>query len=203
MTGVAETAVLKPGTQLFHGSPAGEFTHAYLEQAGPSPYHYEHPPQPDAPAWFATNILFSLHAAARFTPPNQQATFTLHVYQVTKQIELMSFQDMQDFAAFMDDQHQMKNVTINGVREATPLAKRALGSALDGYVVLKDVVRQEPEYVLFGSGLAKLGAPEKFTLSLVPVPGKQPPTSKVTFQNKPNDAPLATYVYGQGPGKMI
>jgi hypothetical protein len=202
MTGVAEITVLQKGTTLYHGSPAGEFTHEYLQQAGPSPYHYQHPPTPGSPAWFATNPLFSLHAAARFTKPNAQWTITLHTYRVSKDINLMSFQDMDDFRAFMSNLMQVKP-TYNGKKEAIPLARQAAESGLDGYLVLKDIVRDEPEYVLFESGLNKLTNPDPFTMRLVPVPGSKPPASRFGFDNNPTGATVATYQYTGGPGTLI
>jgi hypothetical protein len=202
MTGVAEMTVLKAGTELFHGSPANEFTHDFLAAAGPSPTHFEHPPMPDAPAWFATNVLFSLHAAARFTPAGKQATFTLHTYTVAKDLKLYSLKDMDDFADFMVSMQQPRP-TFNAKAQATPLAKLASGTDIDGYVVLKDIVRKEPEYVLFGSGLKKLSKPEPIRLKLVPVGGYQPPRSNVYFDKSNPGAPLAAYEYSGGPGKLI
>jgi hypothetical protein len=202
MTGVAETTVLKTGTKLFHGSPAGEFTHEYLASAGPSPTHYEHPPMPDAPSWFASNLLFSLHAAARFTKPDIQSTITLHTYEVAKDINLMSLQDMDDFKEFVVSLGQPRP-TYNAVPQALPLAKLAAQSSLDGYVVLKDIVREEPEYVLFDSGLKKLGKPAPFTIRLVPVPGSNPKRSRLVFDDNPHGAPLATYDYSGGPGRLL
>lgn len=201
MTGIAEPATLKAGTVLYHGSPAGEFTHAYLAKAGPSPTHYEHPPTPDVPAWFAANLLFSLHAAARFTPADTAATFTLHSYTVGKDLHLMSFQDMDDFRKFMQSRFGVK-ATYNGNKEAIPLAKEALESNLDGYVVQKDIVRAEPEYVLFASGMAKLHTPEQVRLRLVPNPGGSTPCSDVAFDGAPTKV-LATYRYSGGPGELI
>ncbi|WP_117212382.1 hypothetical protein [Allorhizocola rhizosphaerae] len=202
MRGVAEMTVLKAGAKLYHGSPANEFTHDFFAATSPSPTHFEHRPMPDTPAWFATNVLFSLHAAARFTPPGQQATFTLHTYTVSKDLNLYSLEDMADFAEFMVGLGEPKP-KFNAKAQALPLARLALSSNADGYVVKKDIVRQEPEYVLFGSGLAKLGTPEPFQLRLVPVAGHHPPRSTVHFDQAVLGAPLATYDYTGGPGTLI
>jgi hypothetical protein len=203
MTGVAQMATLVAGTKLYHGSPANEFTHDYFAATSPSPNHFEHRPVPDTPAWFALNVLFSLHAAARFTPAGQAATFTLHTYTVAKTLNLYSLDDMNDFAEFMVSLGEPRP-TFNAKRQATPLAKLALEANIDGYVVQQDIVRQEPEYVLFGSGLAKLGKPEPFELRIVPqpMPGHLPARSTIHFNKLPLGAPLATYDYTGGPGTL-
>jgi len=74
---------------------------------------------------------------------------------------------------------------------------------VDGYLVKKDIVRQEPEYVLFDSGLAKLAKPEPFQLRLVPVGGHHPPRSTVHYDKPVLGAALATYDYTGGPGRLI
>ncbi len=200
--GTPKRVVLEAGAKLFHGSPAGEFTHDFFQDTSPSPTHFEHRPWPDAPAWFAANPLFSMHAAARFTRAAVEATFTLHTYTVNKPLNLYSLEDMAEFADFMVTLGEPRP-TYNAMAQAIPLARLALGSDLDGYVVKQDIVRQEPEYVLFGSGLAKLAEPVPFRLRLVPVPRAQPPRSNVFFDQPMPGAALATYDYTRGPGRLI
>jgi hypothetical protein len=195
--GLADQLTLTPGKVLFHGTLAAEFTHEHLDKAGPSPIHYVHPPTPDAPAWFADNQKFSLHAAVRFTRPGQRAVIVLHAYQVRKAISMMSLPDMDNFRVFMREQHNLR-APFNGIMEGLALAKFSNESWLEGYAVLKDIVREEPEYVLFPSGLAKLGPPVTRTVNVVPIT-----STRSKLVDASTNEELAVYTYDGGPGVLV
>jgi hypothetical protein len=195
--GLADPLALEPGKVLFHGTLASEFTHEHLDKAGPSPIHYVHPPTPDSPAWFADNQKFSLHAAVRFTRPGKPAVIVLHAYRIQKSISMMSLPDMDNFRVFMQEQHNL-HAPFNGIMEGLALAKSSIESWLEGYAVLKDIVRGEPEYVLFQAGLKKLGQPETRTVNVVPTS----PTRSVLVDASTGER-LAEYTYNNGPGVLV
>lgn len=195
--GVASDKYLEAGKLLFHGSLAQKFTHEYPPGPNPAPTHYIHPPHPDGPAWFADNEKFSLHAAIRFTEPGKPADIVLHSYQLKAKLHLMSLPDIDNFRIFMLEQFKV-DAPFNGLAEGLELTRRAADTRLDGYALLKDTVRGEPEYVLYPDGLKQLRAYEPRTIHVLP-------TSKT--QSKLVDAvsgkQIATYTYGNGPGVLV
>jgi hypothetical protein len=80
----------------------------------------------------ADNEKFSLHAAIRFTQPGQPAEIKLYTHQVRKAISMMSLPDMDNFRAFMRQQHNLR-APFNGIMEGLALAKFSVESWLEGY----------------------------------------------------------------------
>jgi len=202
MQGVADPLTLPEGKILFHGTLAPEFTHEYLEEAGPSPTHYVHPPTPDAPAWFADNEKFSLHAAVRFTKSGKASEIVLHSYRVSKPISMLSLADLESFRIFMQEQYHIE-APFNGLMEGLALAKfsnEVPGTVawLEGYALLKDAVRGEPEYVLFPSGLKQLSQVEVRTINVVPKD-----KTHSTLVDASTGKLLAEYTYDGGPGVLV
>jgi hypothetical protein len=194
MHGVADQLALAQGTILYHGTMADKFVHQD-SIGGPAPSHYIHPPTPDGPAWFAENIAFSLHAAIRFTSPNTHAEISLYEYTVRYPISMMSFENMDSFAEYLYEQHGITADT-NDVIEAAAVAQRGMGTGLDGFALDEDVVRGERELVLWETGMARLGAPVIYPVSVVPV---DETTSILVDENEQH---LGTYVYDGGVGEL-
>jgi hypothetical protein len=152
--GLPEEAHIDPGAFLTHGSPVAIFDPTREDGAGPS-LKPASPLLPSAPAWFAImNPEFSVHAAARFIERGQNGVIHVHAYLVTKRLTLLRFDDFADFAAFVSEQDSQAAPTSNTVAAAVRFAK--LASSFDGYQLDADLVRGEPEVILFDSGLAKL-----------------------------------------------
>ncbi|KZM24088.1 hypothetical protein ST47_g4747 [Ascochyta rabiei] len=153
----------------------------------------------DSPAWFADNRNFSLHAAMRFTVPGEEGEIVLHTYTVRKQLSMMSLPDIENFRVFMREMLGVNNLQVNGLMEGIVLARwsnEPMG--LDGYALERDMVRGEPEYVLFQVGLARLNAHPSQVIRVLPIKGTQ--SSKLV--DKKTGVHLATYTYDNGPGKL-
>jgi hypothetical protein len=107
-------------------------------------------PLPDPPAWFALGSRFSAHAGARYGG----ASTHLHNYRVLANIDLLRFVDfptLQAYLAAFGHQHDE-----NDVAAANDVL--ALNPGVHGYTVDADLVRGEPEFILFAAGLANLAA---------------------------------------------
>jgi hypothetical protein len=205
MTTPATEVVVNAGSALYHGTPASDFTHDHLAPSGPSPIHYEHAKAPDAPGWFAQGVFLPMHAGVRFIAPNTAAKLWFHVYKTTKQLKLMSFDDMNAFDAFLGQMGGHPR-GINGVTEAVRLAKQGLfgpDSVMDGYVVQSDVVRHEPEIVLFDTAInAKLAAADPIEIDVVPVVGAAP-HAQSQLRGATTHNVIALYTYSGGPGTLV
>ncbi|KUJ07431.1 uncharacterized protein LY89DRAFT_691873 [Mollisia scopiformis] len=191
---VADPLFLKPGMVLYHGSMADQFAHQ--EAGGPSPTHYVHPPTPDGPAWFANNEKFSLHAAVRFTKPQEKATITLHTYTVKSEINMFSMPNMAAFKHLLKEQFKI-TANFNGIMEGLALAKNSLESLLEGYALMEDTVRGEPEYVLFESGMKRLYNHKTQTVLVIPINAKQS-----NLVDEKTQKHIAVYTYFPPPGKL-
>jgi len=195
--GVANELKLEAGKELFHGTLAAKFTHD-LPGPNPGPIDYHHPPTPDEPAWFADNKKFALHAAVRFTKPGVQSEITLHSYSIYDRLHMMSLQTMDDLEIFMREQFQVES-NFNGLAEGIVLADWSnVPAGLEGYALLQDTVRGEPEYVLLRAGLAKLRHEEALKVHVVPVDNNQ---SILVADG--TDTVMATYTYDNGPGELV
>jgi hypothetical protein len=195
--GVANELKLESNKELFHGTLATEFTH---DRPGPNPgpIHYHHPPTPDEPAWFADNEKFALHAAVRFTQPGVRSEITLHSYSIYGRLHMMSLRTMADLEIFMREQFQVES-DFNGLAEGLVLANWSnFPTGLEGYALLEDTVRGEPEYVLFRAGLEKLRHKEARKIHVVPVDGMQ----SILVADGTNTV-MATYTYDGGPGQLV
>lgn len=137
--GNAGHVVLPAGTVLTHGTNVQQFLDAaLLPQA-----------TPDAPAWFAMGSRFSAHAGSR----GGDATTYLHNYNVTNNLNLVAFDDINDLSAYLQNAgHAATNV--NGVAEANLVQLHNAG--VHGYKLDRDTVRGELEIILFANGVAAL-----------------------------------------------
>jgi hypothetical protein len=141
--GVPGVHVVPANTVLTHGTDVGQF------QVRAGPNLGQDQDTPDAPAWLAIGSRFSAHAGSR-----GGANIThLHNYLVQNNLNLVAFDDFDDL-----DQYLTANghpgADENGVAEAGHVL--ALNGAMDGYYLTRDLVRNEPEIILFAAGLAKL-----------------------------------------------
>jgi hypothetical protein len=199
--GLTSELTLPRGKQLYHGSLAAEFTHEHSSRAGPSPYHYTHPPHPNAPAWFADNEKFALHAAVRFTTANQRSEIMLHSYTLYSDLLLWSVPNIEDFRIVMHEQFGV-DAPVNGLAEGLVLAKEAnaIDYRLGGYAMMEDMVRREPEYVLFDGGMRVLRYLGARTIRVEPITGTE---SKLYDMSGANVREVATYTYEEdGPGHL-
>ena len=191
--GVASPATLEADQVLYHGTLANEFVHRFK----PYPIHYKHPHTPDEPAWFANNEKFALHAAVRYTKPEKEAEIVLHTFHVYGRIHLMSLPDIENFRIFMQEQFQVY-ANVNGLMKALPLARRSIDwMGLDGYALLQDAVRGEPEYVLFVKGLSKLRAKDPRVVKVVPID-----KTRSMLWDTSTGTQLGIYTYDDGPGAL-
>jgi hypothetical protein len=196
MHGVADYFTLPQGTVLYHGTLADEFVHQE-STAGPAPSHYIHPPTPDGPAWFAQNIAFSLHAAVRFTAPNTETEISLYEYTVRNPISMMSFENMASFRVYLEEQYGIHAVT-NDVIAAAAVAQRGMGTRLNGFALDEDMVRRQRELVLWETGMARLGPPVIYRVTVVPNPDDE----ETSFLVDENNEHLGTYYYDGGVGHL-
>jgi hypothetical protein len=177
--GVIREYTLAAGTTLYHGTTAAEFTHEHLDAAGPSPVHYQHPPVPDAPAWFAENPLFSMHAGFAVIPAGRRMRMWLHQYRVRRDLRLLRFSDLAELSTVLIEQEREPGrpdpepVRTNDVPAA--LRWQRLAGPMDGYRVDADVVRREPEIVLFPSGTQAMTWVAHFELLAEPAGERVPP----------------------------
>ncbi|ONI79830.1 hypothetical protein ALI144C_24155 [Actinosynnema sp. ALI-1.44] len=131
---------LAVGTTLTHGTTVQQFTTATgAQQALPNP-----------PAWFAIGSRFSAHAGGRYGT----ASTYLHNYVVQAVITLLRFADFPTLRAYLagfGTTHNENNVAAaNDVLLHNPTAH--------GYTLDADLVRGEPEVILFAAGMANLAA---------------------------------------------
>jgi hypothetical protein len=181
--GVAGQCAVGAGTILYHGTQAAQFGHGHLAPAGPNPIHFQHPPVPDAPAWFAPSVLFAMHAGVRTIAAGAHGQIWLFQYPVRQEIRLLRFNDVADLSGYLLSQE----ATFGPPRPPLhandiPAALRLwhLYTTLDGYRLDADPVRGEPEIVLFPAGLQKLqlGAADRLQVTPQPplaVPGLAAP----------------------------
>nr|WP_042177913.1 hypothetical protein [Kibdelosporangium sp. MJ126-NF4]CEL12846.1 hypothetical protein [Kibdelosporangium sp. MJ126-NF4]CTQ98532.1 hypothetical protein [Kibdelosporangium sp. MJ126-NF4] len=131
---------LAVGTTLTHGTTVQRFTTATgAQQTLPNP-----------PAWFAIGSRFSAHAGGRFGT----ASTYLHNYVVQADITLLRFADfpaLQAYLAGFGPMHELNDTAAaNDVLLYNPMAH--------GYTLDADLVRGEPEVILFAAGMANLAA---------------------------------------------
>lgn len=148
--GVPGAIVLAANEVLTHGTQVQNFVNAV---GGPQP-------APDAPAWFAKGSRFSAHAGARWG----NAQTHLHNYTITNALNLLAFDDVADLSAYQQANNGPAT-NINGVAEANFVHQSSPGS--DGYMLTRDAVRGEPEYILFATGIANIQSLFKSSLDTV------------------------------------
>jgi hypothetical protein len=153
LDGVAGDLTVESREVLLHGTEVQAFDPDRMEASTGmprSPLERSSAELPDAPAWFSKIPAFSLHAAARFN----QGNVYLRQYTVSRPIRLLAFDDVADLNAYLTS---MGSPAV-GINDATAsnLLQRMSGDSFDGYMLTRDMVRREPEYVLWASGLAKL-----------------------------------------------
>lgn len=138
--------IVGAGAVLWHGTPAAAFDDRSMgAKAGAKS------PTPSPPAWLAGDPAFSAHVSAALHPANQM---WLHAYTVSSDLELLAFDGCPDLAAYLG----VLGPLVNDVAAANSvLAKpKPKGTPTDGYMLEADSVREQPEYILFAPGLAKL-----------------------------------------------
>lgn len=199
MLGLAGHGQLAANTILYHGTTAPAFTHQHLAPAGPNPIHYEHPPMPAPPAWFALNVLFSLHAGVRGIAPGAFGTMRVLQYIAASAIDLMRFDNVPDLNAYLLEQHGQP-APLNGIVEALAIGFFA---GVDGYWLDQDAVRNEPEVVLFQSGLNKLRLNMTFQPNITPMPHGALPGGGPVVPRHNVGGGAATYYHTGGPGTLL
>jgi len=135
---------------------------------------------PSAPAWFAGDPAFSAHVSAALHP--SQMTY-MNAYTVTQDLVLLAFDDCADLNTYLQR-------PVNDANDALAAqAVLARAGNCDGYMLERDAVRAQPEYVLFAAGLAKLRRIDQLQFQETATrwdqqPGDDP-TRKHTFQGTP------------------
>jgi nucleoid-associated protein YgaU len=147
---------LAVGTTLVHGTSAAEFTSG---TGAPQP-------TPRAPAFFARESRFSVHAGGR---RGGQAVTYLHNFVVAADVALLRFPDFPALRAYLlgfnasvpagapcpwcgivtnHNPPRNDNAAAGQIRAHHP--------GVHGYLLDRDLVREEPEYILFDEGLANI-----------------------------------------------
>ncbi len=145
LAGVPGNAQVNAGEYLTHGSHIAAFT----VQAGPMAGQPQDAPDP--PAWFARGSRFSAHAGSR----RGGAATHLHNYEITAAINLLAFDNYADMRQYLTNAGQAPPAS-NNVAAANMVL--ALNGGADGYMLEADLVRREPEIILFAPGMGKLTA---------------------------------------------
>lgn len=140
--GIPGTEVVRQGALLWHGTPVQAFADR-REGARPGAKI----PTPSAPAWLAGDPAFSAHVSAALHPAAQM---WLHPYTVHQDLRLLAFDSCADLALYLGVVGPLVN---DAIAAAAVLAKHG---PVDGYMLEADSVREQPEYILFAPGLAKL-----------------------------------------------
>jgi hypothetical protein len=143
------------GTTFVHGTGAAQFTNG---AGAPQP-------TPTEPAFFARESRFSVHAGGR---RDGQATTYLHNFVVTAALHLLRFPDFPAMRTYLRGFnagvlagtqcprcHYVSHEHRSNTNEAA-LQLRDHHPGVHGYLLDRDLVRAEPEYILFDAGLANI-----------------------------------------------
>lgn len=128
------------GTVVYHGTPVGMFTwqNPGLNPAPP----FDHPANPDGPAWFADNWQFSIHAGLRYLVGQSDTNLSLYLYSFRQEIAVLVCPDLATFSA------ETGIPLDNGDYVAAETFCAKYADQYNGYVIQQDAVRQQPEYIL-------------------------------------------------------
>lgn len=154
---VCRSDILSNRTSFYHGTPVAEFV--WFDQDRP----VEHPRTPDGPAWFAFDEEFSVHAAVRLVRLQVDANnnllpaaLQLHRYRLSARTtgRLLTCDTHAEFI----QASRIRGNRMDGTERADSdlaadfCASANWGSApvdaYDGYRILQDRVRGEPELIL-------------------------------------------------------
>lgn len=161
------TGSVPNGAVIYHGAPVGMFTwqNPGLNPAPP----FSHPSNPDGPAWFAGNWQFSVHAGIRYLLGQSDVTMYLYQYQLKQTIATLTCETHADFSK------QTGISFANGDFDAAvDFCKNKAPFQYNGYVILKDQVREEPELILCDpSSVLTYNGQKAWPVSQVTVKGTQ------------------------------
>ncbi len=129
------------GVVVYHGAPVGVFTwrNPGLNPAPP----FDHPANPDGPAWFAVSWQFSIHAGMRFLVGQEDQRLYLHQYQLSQMIATLTCDTHADFTA-----QTGINFDQGDYPAAQEFCRDVAPFQYNGYIIRQDQVRGEPELIL-------------------------------------------------------